>query len=438
MTRWTHHLVRYGTLTLVTVFAIGVMAYVSMRDDAAAQQALQQVTTPVPVVAQPKPLVAAERVKASLHEVTAKFSGKIRPWETYSVGFEQPGRIVELGVGERGEPLDDGSRVKQGQTLARIDDRILRARLAEATANLEQASSDLERARELRSGAYETITKAEFQGFLTAHSLAQAALAIATKNLEDAELKSPVNATISRRMAEPGEVVPANQTVFDLVQNDDMLLVVDVPESQIRELQSRMRAVRSAEQTGTNDAESRVFRARVNLESRDRFGRELPPIDAEVYRIAELADPRTGLFEVEIRVPNETRLLRAGMVATADVVIDRISAYRVPELAVLFREDQTYLFGLDEVDEPLQVMFWQVDEVPVATARRIELSDWIDQGDYLLVPSTTAKLDRIIVRGQQRLSDGQHVRVTDESADTKQQYVAPDGKDEKVAQRSKS
>lgn len=433
MPQWTQHAARYIALTIITVVAVGIMAWVSMRDDSAARRAREQLTTPVPIAAQIKPLVAAQEVEASIREVTSKFSGKIRVWETYSLGFEQPGRIVELGTDEAGRPLDDGSRVSEGQVLARLDDRVLQARVAEATANLEQASSDLIRAREVKDTGYRAITDAEFQQYLTQEALAKAALDIATKNLQDAVLYAPVDGTIARRMAEPGEFVSANSTVFDVVETDRLLLVVDVPESKIRALQSRMRTVRETQQNDFNDPEAGVFRARVSLESLDQFGRPFPEIEAEVYRIAELADTRTGLFEVEIRVPNDNHLLRPGMVATAEVVTDRISAYRIPESAVLFRGDETYIFGLEEVQEPLQVMFWELDEIPLATARKIPLTKWIDQGDHLLVPSTSAELDRIVVRGHQRLNNGQHVRVTNSSATEDSQYVSPKQKNGKVA-----
>lgn len=428
MTKWMKAVVRYATLTVITIIAIGVMAWVSMRDDSAARHAKEQITTPVPAVATPKPLVAVEHLEASLQEVTEKFSGKLRPWETYSIGFEQPGRLIELGTDDQGRPLNDSSRVTEGQVLARIDQRVLQARRAEASAQLEQSSSDLARARELRDQDLGAITEAEFQEALTAQALAQASLDIAEKNLQDAVIYAPVDATISQRMAEPGEYVGANATIFELVQNDDLLLVVDVPESKIPELQQRMRTVERIRQTGKqSDPEANVFRARVKLESRDRFGRQLDPIDAEVYRIAELADPRTGLFEVEIRVPNQQRLFRPGMVATCEVVVDRISAYRVPETAVLFRGEETYLFGLASQRKPLHVMFWNFGEAEVATAERISLTEWIDQGDSLLVPSTSVELDRVVIRGQQRLSDGQLVRVVDESTEIEEpKYVAPD------------
>lgn len=438
MTRWTRHIFRYAALTAVTIVAIGIMAWSSMRDDAAAKKAREKLTTALPVVAQTKPLVAVEKIEPSLHEVTAKYSGKIRPWETYSLAFEQSGRIVELGVDESGQALDDGSRVEAGQVLARIDDRVFQARVAEATANLEQASSDLRRVRQVREAGYGGVTEAEFQQALTNEALAKAALDIASKNLKDSVLYSPVDATISRRLAEPGESVMADENVFELVQNQDVLLVVDVPESEIRELQTRMVKVCEAKNSGHGDPESKVYRARVFLETRDRFGRRPPTIDAEVFRIAELADTRTGLFEVEIKVPNPERLLRPGMVATAEVVIDRMSAYQIPETAVLFRGDESFLFGVDQVNEPLQVMFWQVDTVPVATAHRIELKDWIDQGKYLLVPSTSAEIDRVIVRGQQRLSDGQHVRITGSDESEQPQYATPESdEDDTLANRGR-
>ncbi|WP_442481488.1 efflux RND transporter periplasmic adaptor subunit [Aeoliella sp. SH292] len=437
MPHWTRHLARYVVLTAITAASIGVMVWVSLRDDSAAKRAREQLTTPVPVVAQPKPLVAIEKIVPAVHEVTSKYSGKIRAWETYSLGFEQPGRIIELGTDPDGRPLDDGSRVVKGQMLARLDDRVLQARVAEATANVEQASSDMRRAREAREGGFGAISEAEYQQYLTSDALAKAALEMATKNLGDAVLYSPVDGVVSRRSSTVGEFVGASATVFEIVENDEVLLVVDVPESKIHTLQNRMRTASEARAQGQGDSESQVFRARVNLETYDRFGKRLPPISAEVFRIGEVADARTGLFEVEIRVPNEQHLLRPGMVATADIVTDRVSAYRIPESAVLFRGEETYVYGLEEASEPLQVMFWQVDTVPLPIAQKIPLADWIDQGDHLLVPTNSAEIDRVVTRGHQRLSDGQHVRVTNSGASNEVQYVTPK-KDEGPMARAES
>ncbi|MEN0110374.1 MAG: hypothetical protein AAF805_06585, partial [Planctomycetota bacterium] len=202
------------------------------------------------------------------------------------------------------------------------------------------------------------------------------------------------------------------------VENDRLRLVVNVPEARVRELELRRRhveAVRRGEETAV-DPECAVFRANVRLEGTDLFGNEWESIPAEVYRIAESADAVTGLFEVEVEIPNGDGLLRPGMVATSQIVTDRIYAYSAPETAVLFRSGQTYAFTIDRESAPLEVMYWDVGETPLDRARRVELTRWIDQGDRILIPADGGELSGLVVRGQQRLRDGQLVRVVNPTA----------------------
>jgi hypothetical protein len=124
-----------------------------------------------------------------------------------------------------------------------------------------------------------------------------------------------------------------------------------------------------------------------------------------------MADTRTGLFEVEIRVPNEDRSLRAGMVARARIVVDRVRGYQIPEAAVLFRGDEAYVFAVGQREVPLSVMFWDAADSLVHEVHRVKLERWIEQGDLIFVPEQEYAFEQIVVRGQQRLADGQVVRV---------------------------
>jgi hypothetical protein len=125
------------------------------------------------------------------------------------------------------------------------------------------------------------------------------------------------------------------------------------------------------------------------------------------------------LFEVEILVDNADGMLRPGMVCTAEVVVDRISAYRVPESAVMFRSVDgklnKFLFELAPQECEVQAMFWSVGREQAMVAQRVDLPAVIDQGRHLLVPSADIKLERVVVRGQQRLSDGKLVRMAAEA-----------------------
>lgn len=410
-------LLQYVVLVAITLAAGAVMWWSSSKNLAGDEKAVSPQLPPA--VARPKSVVATTEIAPKPTPLVVKHSGKIRSWENYSLGFEIGGRIQELGTNDAGQPLDDGDRVKAGQMLARIDNRVLRARRAEATAQLEQAISDMRQARNLRDRGTQYITESEYQEFLTKEALAKAQLEVANKNLEDAVLVSPVDGAIARRMVEPGESVNPNEVVFEIVQNDEVLLVVNVPEARVRELEMRKRQV-ERERAGAPPGEAPKFDAIITLEGRDVFGRRWPTINAEVYRIAQLADQMTGLFEVEIRIPNDDRLLRSGMVASANIVTDVVNAYSVPESAVLFRGRDAYLFTVQSSPEPLTVMFWDLGETPIKTARKITLTQWIDQGDTIVIPSEATEIGSVVIRGQQRLADGQLVRVVeDNNGDTK-------------------
>ena len=408
----TEKILHYLLLATVTIGAIWVMWYLSSKSDRAKQDNSPQVRT-LPAVAAQKAAVEVQALPLEMCEITSTYAGKIHPWETYQIAFEVSGRVVKLGENQQGQPLDEGDRVTEGQVLAVLDDRVYRARKSEASARVEQAKSDVQRAQNIRKSNPGAISDSELHGLITDLAMAQAMHEVAIKNVEDATLRAPVNATISLRQLKAGESVNAHQMVFQLVVNDDVLLILDVPESQIRNLESRLRTVRqnrlaTDDQAGNQD---RTFHARVELEGKDRFGNAWPSLEGQVYRIAQLADQRTGLFEVEVRLSNEHRQLRPGMVATASLVIARISGYRIPESAVIFRGRSTYLFSVSKQATEMEMLYWNVGNTDLFRARQVPLQKWVDQGPHIVVPASEAELSSVIIRGQYRLADKQLVQI---------------------------
>jgi multidrug efflux pump subunit AcrA (membrane-fusion protein) len=471
MKAFTEKLIHYLTLIGVTIIAAWVMWAMTSKSNPDGKQ--EQLLRPLPDVARPKAPVVVVPMEVQLHEILATFTGKIHPWETHHVSFEVAGRVHDLGSTSargsfQGIPLDEGDSVVAGQVLARLDDRVYRALKSEASARVEQASSDLQRAQRIRTTNPSALSDSELQGYATDLALARAQFEVALKNLEDATLTSPVKATISRRFINPGESVGANQSAFELVENEEVLLIVEVPEYQVRDLEKRMREVRANRaqasgsqpdapalqgQTGIEDqmarelrrptgpptgkepapqipasdnrpgAEDTIFRAYVELKGRDRMGKPWPALEGEVYRIAEVADPRTSLFQVEIRLPNKDKLLRPGMIATTHIVLARIPAYTLPEMAVIFRAQRAFLFRVEKQPAEMEMMYWNVGPTEVYRAKRVELTTWIEQGQKILIPVEPASpaqpansvgqngLHWIVVRGQHRLADSQLVRI---------------------------
>jgi multidrug efflux system membrane fusion protein len=249
--------------------------------------------------------------------------------------------------------------------------------------------------------------------------LARAQSEIAAKNLEDAVVRAPVAAAISQRLIKAGESVGPHQPVFELVENDRVLLTIHVPESRIRELEQRQREIDLSRQAVGADGlpEDATFRAYVSLEGADPFGKPWPALQGEVYRIAVTADPRTSLFDVEVALDNREQLLRPGMVATASLVVDRIEGYRLPAESVIYRQNAAHAFTIASESGPMEMMLWELGPATFYRARRASLPRWIDQGDYVLAPRDDVALDWIVVRGQHRLADGQLVRPVGPAAE---------------------
>lgn len=416
MKRYTEKILHYAVLIALTIFSVWVMWLMSRGGDSNPRNQAASVR-PLPTSTAPKAPVSIQQVERKVCEVTMTYAGKIRPWETFSIGFESPGRIIELGKNAAGQSLDEGDRVEAGQILATLDDRVFRAQRGEAVARLEQASSDLKRAQSVRERNPAAMSDSQLQRLVTDQAMARSQLEVVTKNLEDATLRAPVDGVISKRMVNAGETVTMQQMAFEVVQNQDVLLVLNVPESRIRELEARQRAIESRQASESSSAEDRVFRVHIQLEGKDTFGNPWPTVEGEVYHIAEVADPRTSLFEVEVRIPNEERLLRPGMVATAQLVVDRVEGYEIPAVAIIYRQDQAHLFTVVKEAVDLEMLYWSLGKADVFRAQKVELSNWVDQGEYVIVPALSKDeelhLDKVIVRGQHRLAAGQLVRITE-------------------------
>ena len=416
----TEKIIHYLVLIAVTIFAFVVMWKLSAKEHSLGKQAEIHVRQ-LSEFSAPKSPVAITSVDVQVCEILSTYAGKIQPWETYQIGFPIAGRIVSLGTNNSGHPLDDGDRIDAGQVLATMDDRVYRAHKSEAAAQIEKVSSDLQRAQRVRKSNLTAISDSELQKLVTDLALARAQHEIAVKNLEDATLRSPVDATISKRLIKSGESVNPNQVVFELVENEEVLLIVDVPETQIRELEQQKRTIEKNRQEasssaassafGSDGSDSSMFRAYIQLEGRDRFGKPWPQVKGEVYRIPEIADARTGLFAVEIRVANTEHLLRPGMIATADVVSARISGYKIPQEAVIFRQRKAFLFTVDSEPSEMEMLYWKLGEAALYRARHVELEQWLDQGEFVIVPQTETQLRSVITRGQFRLADRQVVRI---------------------------
>ncbi|MBX7167760.1 MAG: efflux RND transporter periplasmic adaptor subunit [Pirellulales bacterium] len=307
-------------------------------------------------------------------ELIDAYHGMVRPFERFVLAFEVAGRLEALGENADGKPLDEGDAVQVGQMLAQLDRRIFNARLKEAKTRLEQAQYDIRRAENIRKANPEVISDTEYQDWVTKLQLAEAQFDMTEKNVLDATLLAPATGVLSKRMINPGELVNMHQTVFEIIQVDRVLLVLGVPES-------RIAPVRVGQ------------KVHVSILARDRFGEDWPEMQGQVYRVAEAADDRSGLFEVEVLLDNPQGRIRPGHVAEGRIVIDEVEGYRLPVDAAVVRDGQTIIFSVDDAGH----------------AQAYEIGAAREQDGSLIVRELPEAHRHVVVRGQHRLVAGREV-----------------------------
>src|SRR5207237_6860307 len=77
---------------------------------------------------------------------TIAATGTVEPEELIDVGAQVAGKILEFGNDTNGKSIDYGSEVKEGVLLARIDDSVYTAEVAQAKAQLAEANAGVKRA----------------------------------------------------------------------------------------------------------------------------------------------------------------------------------------------------------------------------------------------------------------------------------------------------
>lgn len=189
---------------------------------------------PVFAAAEPMPVEYFD-IELTTESIRMGLTGSIEAKETVEAGFRQGGRIAEVLVNE-------GEVVFKAAPLARIDDLQQQQQLNVARAAHRAALAQQETARQAANRADALLqrgigTKAAADR--AAESLASAETAleqaitktgIAERALEDTILKAPFDGVLTRRSADPGQIVGPAQPVVSVARTDRLEAVFQTPD----------------------------------------------------------------------------------------------------------------------------------------------------------------------------------------------------------------
>jgi len=358
---------RLGAIAAAVLLAVGVAAW-SLRASGATDTSADNTAQ--------KPSVLTVEVVAPQQQSwpqTVQASGPVSPWQEIIVSPETGGlRIAELLV-------DVGSVVKRGQLLARLADDSLQADLrkqqaavAQAQANLDQAASNLQRAKMVEgSGA---LSAQKMEEYRIAEATSRASLDSAKAELDSIKLKlsqtrivAVDDGVVSSKTGVLGNVVSAGTELYRLVRQGKLEWRPELDARQVS-------AVRAGQLT------------QLTLPGGEQ-------VQGQVRLVAPTLSTTTGRATVYVSLPAGTA--RAGMFANGTLELGTQPALTLPQSAIVMRDGRAYVYLLGSNE--------QVVSRAVNLGRR--------QADRVEVLSGIDGRARVVAGGGAFLSDGAQVTV---------------------------
>jgi membrane fusion protein (multidrug efflux system) len=308
--------------------------------------------------------VPVEVAEVEVGDIAAFFSG------TASLEAEQEAVVVAKVGGVVKEILvEEGTVVRAGQVLARLDDERLAVRVAQAEANLRKLENDFRRNKELFA---KNLVSAEiFQRVKFEYESQKAAFDLARLELEYAAIRAPISGVVAERLIKVGNMVLANAATFRISDFDPLLAVLYVPEKEMSKLRVGQPAKLSVDAVPGVEFSGRI------------------------ERISPVVDPQTGTFKVTVEVRDPSRRLKPGMFARVNIIYDvHENTLLVPKEAILAEDTESAVFVVRD-----NVAYRKVVETGYSDATRIEVSAGLAPGDT------------IVITGQATLKDSSKVEL---------------------------
>ena len=273
--------------------------------------------------------VRAVKAGADNADISAEFSGEVRPRIESKLGFRVGGKVISRKV-------DVGTTVKRGQLLMQLDPQDLalaqtqaKAGLSAAESNRDLAKAEFRRYQELREKNFvaSAVLESKETTYKAAQSNYEQALA-AFKNQSNqaayTSLFSDVDGVVTAIDVEAGQVVAAGASVMRVAQAGEMDVVIGIPEDKV----NTIRTIKD-------------IRVRLWINPNEN-------IAATLRELSPIADPVTRTYTAKLALPSTTKNIKLGMTAAVLFVAKNPSAMiRLPLTALFQDKNATFVWVVD-------------------------------------------------------------------------------------------
>lgn len=338
---------------------------------------------------------AQQQQPATIVEVAKAGVAHIAPrhWAPGSVVSRDDAKLATSAAGRLEHVAEVGTRLKAGERVAKLEDEAIRLRLEDAKSEVarikaqrelaERQRERLEKLASTNSIAANQLDEARAQVVQLTAQLRQVEVRVrsAQYDLEQTEVRAPFPGVVSERLATRGEYVATGASIAHLVDTTNLEAKVQAPLALASLVKPEMKLpVRIGD---------REFKASV---------RAVVPVGEERSRQFELRlalgehPPMVG-SAIEVALPERE-------------VAETLS---VPRDAIVVRGDGNY------------VMRIKAD----GTAERVDVKTGASDGELTAIEGPIGAGDVVVVRGAERLTAGQKVKIADTKAVAVSAPVSP-------------
>jgi len=295
-------------------------------------------------------------------EAVLRLSSNLEAEREVQVFAEAPRRVTELLV-------EEGNAVRKGQLLVQLQDEEQTSAVAKAEIELEQSRRDFARTKELYEQKLVTEELFTQAGYTVERN--ELALADARRELGYTQVRAPIAGVVTERLVNLGDHVTVNQPLFRIVDFDSIVARIYVPEKDMVRLEKGQPARLRADALGG------------------------VAFTGSIDRISPVVDPGTGTIKVTVATPRQNGL-RPGMYVEVELVTAvHDDALLVPKRALVYDNDQAFVFRLKEERR----------------VERLRITPLLEDAENVEPEGGLAPGDQLVVAGQSGLKDGGLVRL---------------------------
>lgn len=322
--------------------------------------------------------------------LTQGFSGKLTPIEDVMIMSElsYPAKVIDVKV-------KLGDKVNKGDVLFILDDENIRNQVEQSEAAYNIANINLEKTKEQVEDAKTNLARMEKlynEGAVSKQQYEQAQLGASNttidlleaqanqakialdqsySQLEKTVVKAPISGYVANINIKENEFATNSQPAMRIVNTEKLIVDLSVSQQIINKIKKNQ------------EVDIKV----------DVIGEEA--IKGVITAISPVPDQKTQIYPVEIEIENKEGLIKAGMFSEITFGMEESkNALVIPSDALISKEEKNYVYIVND---------------NIAELKEVEIG--LDNGKLVEVIRGITEENKVVVRGQDYIEDGDKVRI---------------------------